>query len=51
MREHYPQCVVDIIFSGIMQYNLQKLAQLFQVLVHVHPCHPLKQAKGDSSNA
>lgn len=39
MREHYPQCVV-VIFSGIMQYNLQKLAQLFQVLTRVHPCNP-----------
>ena len=30
---------------------LKKLAQLFQVLATVHPCHPLQQTTGNSSSA
>ena len=29
-----------------LHWNLKNLAQLFQVLIHVHPCHPLQQTTG-----
>ena len=30
---------------------LKKLAQLFQVVANVHPCHPLQKTTGNSSSA
>ena len=27
-------------FSKTHRYNLKKLAQLFQIAIHFHPCHP-----------
>ena len=31
--------------------KLEKLAQLFQVSIHVHPCHSLQQTTRNSFNA
>ena len=30
---------------------LKRLAQLFQVSIHVHPCHPLQQTTRNGFNA
>ena len=39
-----------MIFAGIELY-LNKLVQVFQISIHVHPCHPLRQTTGNSFNA
>ena len=37
------------IFAG-MALKLEKSAQPFHVLVHVHPCYPLQKTTGNSFN-
>ena len=42
-----------VLFNRILKNStraLKKLAQLFQVLDNVHPCHPLQKTTGNSSS-
>ena len=33
----------------VLHLNLKRLALLFHILIHVHPCHPLQQTTGTGS--
>ena len=35
-------------FSKTQRYNLKKLAHLFQIEIHFHPCHPQLKTFTDS---
>ena len=35
-------------FSKTQRYNLKMLAQLFQIAIHFHPCHPQLKTFTDS---
>ena len=39
-----------VIFAGIA-LKLEKVSQLFQVSIYVHPCHPFLQVTGNSFSA
>ena len=41
----------NFFFFRIYHKNLKRLAQFFQVLIHVHPCHSYQQMIGNRLNA
>ena len=49
---NFPETYSDANFLGdFRRHSIIKLAHLFQASIHVHLCHPLQQATGNSFNA